>query len=306
MFIATAVALTTALVLPTPAVAAALRDTKIPLSLYEIVQKRSADARTMRTAVAVSENTLYALTPNRDAVWMFDGESWSQIGGPAAEIHAGGGQVYATSPTTGKLSWYDHATATWLEIGGPYEQYAVDDVGIIQGLDSTGIFEWWGGDDWRKIGGPASSIMSGGVGLLIATSITTNEPYIYTGLPFLPWNRIGGPGDDFVITTAGYFYGQNKDGIFAWRGNLDWIRVGGPAEKMYTGGYMVATSPRNGDVYRFFDAELRWKHVGGPGDLFSVANDGTLYGLNSSGIWRKVPGDSGWTRVGGPAATFAV
>jgi hypothetical protein len=307
MSVSTAVALMAALVLPTPGVAAAEQDNKTPRSLTEIVTPRSADGNPMRAAAAVSENTLYALTPNRDGVWMFDGVSWSQIGGPAAQIYAGGGHVYATSTTTGDIFYYQNETTTWLWIGGPGQQFAVDDSGIIAGLNSNGVFEWWGPiTGWRQLGGPASSITYGGIGLLVATSIPNREPFLYSGLPFQPWMRIGGPGQDFVITTAGYFYGQNSAGIFAWRGGLDWIQVGGPAARMYTGAYLVATSPSNGDAFRFFDTEFRWEHVGGPGDLFSVANDGTLYGLNSGGVWRMVPGGSGWTQVGGPAATFAV
>ncbi|ASR34863.1 hypothetical protein BAY61_07585 [Prauserella marina] len=296
-----------ALVLPTPGVAAAGQDDKTPRSLTEIVTPRSAEALPQMRTAAVSENTLYALTPERDEVLMFDGVTWSRIGGPAAEIYAGGGQVYATSPTTGDIFWYEHETTTWHRIGGPGQQFTVDDAGIIQGLNSTGIYEWWGGTTgWRKLGGPAASIRSGGVGLLVATSITNGDVYLYAGLPFQPWTRIGGPGQDFAITTVGYFYGQNDAGIFAWRGGLDWIQVGGPAAKMYTGGNLVATSPYNGDAYRFLDAELQWEHVGGPGDQFTVANDGTIYGLNSGGVWRKAPGESGWTKVGDPAASLAV
>jgi hypothetical protein len=306
MFVSAAVALMAALVLPPLEVAAAEQDNKTPPSLTEIVARRSADANPMRAAAAATENTLYALSPKRDAVMMFDGASWSQIGGPAAAIYAGGGMVYATSPTTGDLYWYDHQAAAWLRIWGPGLQFTVDDAGIIDALNSTGVFEWWGGGDWRQLGGPMSSIRSGAVGLLVGTSTTNGDAYLYSGLPFQPWTKIGGPGQDFVITTEKYFYRQNRDGIFAWRGGLDWIKVGGPVAKIYTGAYMVATSPVNGAACRFFDAELRWERVAGPGDLFSAANDGTLYRLDSRGIWRKVPGVSGWTRVSGPAATFAV
>ncbi|MFI6026174.1 hypothetical protein [Amycolatopsis magusensis] len=293
-----------ALVLPTPGVAAAEPDSKTPRSLNEIVA-RSADTRP-KLAAAADQNTLFALTPSRDAVLMFDGVSWSQIGGPAAQIYAGGGNVYATSPTTGDLSWYDHATATWLRISGPFDQIAVDDAGIVAGLNSTGIFEWWGGDEWRKLGGPASSITYGGIGLLVATSITTGEPSLYSGLPFQPWTPIGGPGKEFVITTPGYFYGKNSDGVYAWRGGLNWIKVGGPVTKMYTGAYMVATRPAKNAPYRFHDTEFRWERVGDPGDLFAVSNNGTLYGLNSKGIWRMDAENCRWTRVGDPAATFAL
>lgn len=307
MFASTAVALMAALVLPTPGVAAAEQDDRTPRSLTEIVAPRSPDSLPTRAAAAVTENTLYALTPNRDGVWMFDGESWSQIGGPAAQIYAGGGYVYATSPTTGDIFWYQHEAATWHRIGGPGLHFTVDDAGIIAGLNSAGVFEWWGdATGWRHIGGPASSIRSGGVGLLVATSPTNGDVFVYTGMPYQPWVKIGGPGQDFGISTAGYFYGQNSAGIFTWTGGLGWIQVGGPAAKMYAGGYLVATSPHSGDAYRYFDKQYRWEHVGGPGTMFSVANDGTLYGLNNGGVWRKTPGSSGWTQVGGPAATLAV
>ncbi|PPK63680.1 hypothetical protein V5P93_002230 [Actinokineospora auranticolor] len=316
LFVSAAVALAAALVLPTQGVATAAPEQKAPRSLSEIVSPRSpntlpkharTNTRARAAAAAVTENTLYALSPNRDAVLMYDGTSWTQIGGAAAQIYAGGGQVFATNPTTGSIFYYEHETTTWHLIGGPGDQFVVDDAGILTGRSAGGVFEWWG-TEWRKIGGPARSLIAGGEGLLAATNTTNGDVYIYTAEPANPWQKIGGAGQDFVITAPGYIFGQSTGGIFTWTGtSWDWIQVGGPAGKMYGGPYLVATAPSNGNAFRFLEDQFRWESVGGAGDQFAAANDGTLYRLNSTGVYRlSSSGDGSWARVGDPASTLAV
>jgi hypothetical protein len=301
LFVCTIVAAMTALVLPTQGVATAAED-KTPRSLTEGNTLRSADAERLSTAAA-DENTLYALSPSKDSVWMYDGLNWTQIGGPAAQIYAGGGAVVATSPSTGDLFGYEHATGIWHHIGGPGLDFVIDDVGYLTGLSGAGVFEWIGGADWIQIGGPASTIRAGSVGGLLATSPATGEVFGYEGNG--AWSKMGGPGRDFAITIEGYVYGLNNGGIFAWLGGTDWYQVGGPAANIYPGGFLVATSPTTGDVFRFFADTDTWAHVGGPGDGFAVTNGGTLYGKNGGGLFRWTGSGTAWSHVGGPAFTIA-
>jgi hypothetical protein len=302
LFVSTIVAALTALVLPTQGVAAAAED-KTPRSLTEgNTMRSSSDAERLSTA-AVDENALYALSPNRDSVWMYDGLNWAQIGGPAAQIYAGGGAVVATSQTTGDLFAYEHATGIWHHIGGPGTHFVLDDYGYLWGLSGAGVFEYQGGTTWAQIGGPAATLRAGSLWGLLATSPQTGEVFAYDGGGV--WFKIGGPGRDFAVTTEGFVYGLNDGGIFAWLGGTDWYQVGGPAANMYSGGFLVATTPNTGDAFRFFADSDTWAHVGGPGSGFATTNGGTLYGTNAGGLFRWSGSGTSWSQVGGPAATIA-
>jgi hypothetical protein len=58
---------------------------------------------------ATNDRYLVATDPARESVLLFDGRSWSRIGGPAHRLVAGGQSVYAVQPVTGDLWRYEGA-----------------------------------------------------------------------------------------------------------------------------------------------------------------------------------------------------
>ena len=111
---------------------------------------------------AVTSNTIYGLTGDRQRVYRYNGwgDSWMQIGGPAAEIYGGEWGLVATDPTSGNLWHYREGTNDWEEIGGPGAQFAVTR-NTVYGLtpDKQGVFRYDGTPfSWSGVGGPADSI----------------------------------------------------------------------------------------------------------------------------------------------------
>ncbi|MFD4399120.1 hypothetical protein [Kitasatospora sp. NPDC058478] len=176
---------------------------------------------------------VFGLSPDRSVVYQWQGgTNWTQIGGPAGSIVAGGNTLIATDPTSGDVFRYGGAPNSWSRIGGPGAQFAVDDAGGVYGLtpDRGGVFQWQGGANWAQVGGPAGSIVAGGGRTLLATDPTSGDVFRYGGAPN-SWSRIGGPGAEFSIDGAGTVYGLSPDrgGVFKWLGGANWAQVGGPA-----------------------------------------------------------------------------
>lgn len=112
--------------------------------------------------------------------------------------------------------------------------------------------------------------------VVYATEYLGGDIYVNTGV--WQWNKIGGPGRQFV-THGNILYGLSPDrsGVYRYTGMPgQWTHVGGPALRLY----------------------------GGLAGLFAVAPDsGDIVGLDCTcgGVFR-----SGWLRIGGPANSFAV
>jgi len=66
------------------------------------------------------------ISPDSERVLSYDGTgaSWTDLGGNAAELYAGGYGRFATNPTSGDIHrWF--GANTWPRIGGPGHQFAV-------------------------------------------------------------------------------------------------------------------------------------------------------------------------------------
>jgi hypothetical protein len=111
----------------------------------------------------VTQQLLY----RRDSagVWEFDvpSETWTQVGGPAGEIWAGGTWVFATNPSNGDLyarKWQD-PDWVWSRISGPASQFAADaDTGALYRLAGNGVEKWGGGTSWVALGADAEQIFA--------------------------------------------------------------------------------------------------------------------------------------------------
>lgn len=246
-----------------------------------------------------SQRTVYVLSPDRSGVFAYDGQTWTQIGGPAGALYAGGAGLFATHPQTGDIYHYNGSPMNWSRIGGPARTFAVNDDGVY-GLssDGQGVHHWTGGTSWTQVGGPAGTLYAGSHKLL-ATHPQSGDVYLYGNWPD-KWERIGGPGTSFAISDRG-IYGLNPSGVVQWNGE-SWHQIGGPAATISAGNDgLVATHPDNGDVYRYGGSPMDWSKIGGPGTSFAVSDNG-IYGLNSAGVAQWSHRGTTWQQVSGPAA----
>ncbi|WP_143532018.1 hypothetical protein [Saccharothrix sp. ALI-22-I] len=165
------------------------------------------------------------------------------------------------------------------------------------------VWEWQGGQEWRKVGGPAADLYAGSAGVF-ATSPVNGDIFRYNGTPN-DWTKVGGPGTTFAMSGR-HLYGlsPNRSSVWEWQSGETWKQVWGPAHWIYgsTVG-LFATAPGNGDIFRFNNTS--WSKVGGPGKTF-VANNSGLYGLRPDGssVWHWTGGES-WEYIGGAAGWLA-
>jgi len=119
---------------------------------------------------------LYGIAPDGAGVWEYSGvpEVWIQIGGPAAQIYAGGFNLYATNPDTGEIYQYQtqlpEPERDWIRIGGSARMFAVDVVGCgvpplgstdLYGIfpDGTGVWKYDGiPDQWEELAQPGATL----------------------------------------------------------------------------------------------------------------------------------------------------
>lgn len=250
---------------------------------------------------------LYALAPSGSGVfqWNGSGSSWTQIGGPAGDIFAGGASLFATNPSTGNIYRYNGTPNSWSQVGGPGYMFALSN-DALYGLapDRSGVFRWNGsGNAWTKIGGPASHLYAGGAGLF-ATNPSTGNIYRYNGTPN-SWSQVGGPGFTFAVSDNALFgLAPDQSGVLQWNGSgTAWTQIGGPASYLYGGGSgLLAVSPGSGNVYLYGGTPNNWRQVGGPGYTFCSTGN-SWFGLapNQDGVFKWSGSGTGWSRIGGPA-----
>lgn len=251
----------------------------------------------------------------------------TKIGGAAKQVYAGPAGIFAVHPKSGDIYRYSgdiynppgklEATVEgilgkdWARVGGPGSMFRPGTK--LWGLspDKQAVMEWSGtGDKWTKIGGPANHLYAGDSSLF-GTDPKSGDIYRYSGQPNR-WSRVGGPGATFaVLPTDGQLFGLSPDKQTIWS-FVDDKPIGGPAEKLYGTGKLLAVYP-GGDVYAYSgfphnpNAELplpAFNRIGGPGSDF-VGSSRSVFALSpdKSGVWRNETGK--WERVSGPAKAIA-
>ncbi|MFI6599179.1 glycoside hydrolase domain-containing protein [Nonomuraea sp. NPDC050536] len=252
-----------------------------------------------------STKHVYALAPSGVGVyqWSGSGQNWTQIGGSAGALYAGGSQLFATNPTSGDIYHYNGVPNNWSRIGGPgYTFAAAGNTLFGMAPNRSAVYQWTGGSNWTQIGGPAGTLYAGGAGLF-ATNPTTRDIYRYNGVPN-NWSRIGGPGFVFAVTNNTiYGLSPQQSAVFAWTGGSTWTQIGGPASYLYGGGQgLLAINPSTSDVYHYNGTPNNWSRIGGPGYSFASTDNVTIaVSPNQDGVFAWSGSGTAWSQIGGPA-----
>lgn len=183
---------------------------------------------------------LYALTSGKSAVfeWSGSGTGWSQIGGPASRLYAGTDGLFATNAANSNVYEYSGTGKTWKQVGGPVASLAVTGTSAFM-LSSAKTEITEVGENSIMVGGAASSINGGGLGLF-ATSPSSGALYECTGTAGVagnPWIKVGGPGSAFSVGDSALFaLTPAKTGVWKWSGSGSaWTHIGGPAAQIAAG-----------------------------------------------------------------------
>lgn len=226
------------------------------------------------------------------------------------------------------LYWTDSSTGRLHGPGGdlspPAAMFAINSWAayrLAQDRGSVWAREHAGGS-WHQIGGPASSIMAGGGGIVCAT----NEANTYI-LAFQDpdWVNIGNArGATWAVTGRPYsewsLYGltPNKDSIWKYelaasglfRDSRHWFPIGPQASRLVTGprNLFAVVPPSLGDaggIMKYIGPGTRrqwepgdWQRIGGPGFAFAASpgpdpDTDELYGVSPDRRnllkWRGTP-----------------
>ncbi|MDX3538131.1 hypothetical protein PV721_28035, partial [Streptomyces sp. MB09-01] len=190
---------------------------------------------------AVGTDTVYALTPNKDAVYQYTGmgTSWTRIGDAAGQIYAGGWGLVATNPSSGDLYRYLGTPNLWEHIGGAGASFAVGtDTVYALTPNKDAVYQYTGmGTSWTKIGGPAGQIYAGEWGRgLVSTSTSTGDLRAYLDIADT-WRLIGVAGSAFAVATDSvYRLTPTKDAVYRYRGwGISWAKIGDAAHSIVAG-----------------------------------------------------------------------
>ncbi len=195
----------------------------------------------------------YIYGVNSAGVWRYNGTpmSWTQIGGPVANIYAGGRNLFATDTVTGDIYRYGGSVGDWTRIGGSGNTFVVDDSGYLYGLSPSGVFRYDGtGDSWTQIGPAGSDLFAGGT-TLFGTHASTGDLYRYNGTPN-SWTKIGSSGITFTVDGSGQVYGLSPSGVFRYNGTPEsWTQIGPAATDIEAGRSTLYGLTADGIVWRY-------------------------------------------------------
>ncbi len=261
-------------------------------------------------------STICAFTPDRQELYRFEGapDAWTRImqGGWIDQLYGGKFGLFATSwqqELGHHVRWRLPGDGGWQPIGPSGATFAVTAESVYRLTPNRrAVFRYDGPgssvSSWTRVGGAAGWLYGGTFGLF-ATHPTTGQLFQYLDRPD-EWVFRGDTGAEFAV-TADAIYGMpsNRQAVYQYeRGTASsWIRVGGPASRLYGGDWgLLATSPMNGNLFRYLDSPDEWEHIGGPGATFAVTGR-TVFGLtpNRGGVFQYQLFDTSWRRVGGPA-----
>ncbi|CAM5656745.1 Tachylectin 2 domain-containing protein OS=Streptomyces aurantiogriseus OX=66870 GN=GCM10010251_93900 PE=4 SV=1 [Streptomyces aurantiogriseus] len=264
-----------------------------------------------------TEHSVFALSPDKGGVWHYHDGTWIKVGGPAAKLYGGEGNLLAISPTTANVFRYQNEPDHWQQIGGPGASFAITRFSVY-GLtpDRKAVYSYDGvGTSWTRIGGAAGEIYGGPWGL-VATDPNTGALFRYNNGS---WAQIGGAGASFAVTgDSVYGLTPSRDAVYRYDGQgTSWSKIGTAAGRIWGGLWgLIATDPSTGALFGYQyhspddnpDEPPTWRQIGGPGFDFSVSYE-TVFGLSTNpvggGVYRYDGEGTSWTRIGGPADSIA-
>ena len=223
--------------------------------------------------------TVYGLTPDRQAVFRYDGTpgTWTQIGGPADMLIGGGNDLYAIEPSTADIWRYTGSGSSWERIGGPGATFA--GVGsTVFGVSPTGgrLFRYNGTpNSWTQVRDGVSGLVGGGT-TAYAIDAATGDILAYQGTG-TSWTKVGGSGVSFVADGAQLF-GMTTDRreVWSYDGTPEqWTEIGTAADSLaMAGGRLYAISPGKSAVFRYDGVPRTWSKVGD--EVASIIGGGPL------------------------------
>jgi hypothetical protein len=265
------------------------------------------------TGSSSSTDRLYGLAPDHAHVSVYNGAgagpaAWSQIGGVASKLYAGGAGLFAANPNDGSINKYN-GDGTWTRIGGSANSFVVTGIALYGLSSDRSAVSVWNGipGSWTVIGGAATQLYGGGAGLF-AVNPSDGSVNKYNGTPG-SWTRIGGPADSFAVTgNALYGLARDKADVSVWNGTPgSWTVIGAAATRLYGGGAgLFAVNPNDGSISKYNGTPGSWTRIGGSASSFAVGAT-RLYGLapdkSSVSVWSG--SGTGWIGIGGPADSIA-
>ncbi|MEM7159765.1 MAG: pentapeptide repeat-containing protein [Myxococcota bacterium] len=195
-------------------------------------------------------DALFGLSERDGRVLRFDGEHWTELGGPARRLHAGGLGVFMESAGTGELLRLHDDTGAWERIAGPGADFAVTDVELFRVSSSRERVEQHvEGDEWEAIGGPATALHAGPRGLF-ATRPGTGEVWRWERQPD-EWTRATEAAAEVVVTREHlYRLLPGRDRVVRGAGSAS-LPVGGPMDQLVAcGESLFGVAHRTADVWQ--------------------------------------------------------
>jgi len=163
-----------------------------------------------RTAFAVNATALYAR--DSEGIYKWTGGAWDKIGNAAANIYAGGNDVYARFSSDGDIFRYVASEMPpWVKIGGPGTTWAANTNGIY-GLNGWGVFQWTGsGTEWVQVGGAADKLYAGG-NALYATVPFFGDLNYYSNSPDT-WSKAANSATSYAVCDNA-LYSLRSNGVY--------------------------------------------------------------------------------------------
>lgn len=259
-------------------------------------------------------STVFATGPslNYVAEWNRYSQTWSVIGGPAADLYVGEPGLFETLSDTSGIYQYTGTPGDWTEIGGPGALFAVGG-SHLYGLGPTSnyVAQWNGnGTGWTIIGGPAHSIFAGGFGLFATGPGIGNGLYRYDGTPG-QWTYIGdGTGEYWVNDVDIYEINETTFQVEQWNASTNsWSVIAPYASWLYAGASSLYLTDANSDEEQYTGTPGHWSVVSGFVNQMAISqtnlfadgygpdNDVALY--DGSGLWTEIGGPAGQIVAGG-------
>ncbi|MEV6044117.1 hypothetical protein [Streptomyces xanthochromogenes] len=164
----------------------------------------------------------------------------------------------------------------------------------------------WSGTKWATLGGAAAELYTGPAGVF-ATDPVSGALRGYSGTPGR-WHTVSDRASGFTVSGRElYRLAQDRSTVHRWdRAHGTWIRVGGPAGRLYGGGAgLFATDPVDGRIFAYTGEGDAWVYAGTAGADFAVT-DQHLYGLtpDRKAVFRWTGQAGRWSQIGGPASAL--